>query len=83
MMLRQEGVQKPNPRKDILTALAELIEERRQEGYRPVLMMDANRDYAGPKGDKDLRDFIRRTGIVDHYKEKFPAPTRTFIRGSK
>ena len=83
MMLRQEGVQKPNPRKDILTALTKLIEEKRREGYRPVLMMDANGDYTGPNGDKDLQDFIRRTGLVDHYKDKFPAPTHNFIRGSK
>ena len=68
MMLRQEGVQKPNPRKDILTTLAKLIKEKRQEGYRPVSMMDANRDNTGPKGDKNLRAFIRRTGLVDHYK---------------
>ena len=67
MMLRQEGVQKPNPRKDILTTLAELTEEKRREGYRPVLMMDANGDYTGPKGDKHLQEFIRRTGLVDHY----------------
>ena len=83
MTLWQEGKAKPKRMKDILQELTILIQTKRQEGYRPVLMMDANGDYIWPKGDQDLRDFITNTGLVDHYKEKFLAPIRTFVRGSK
>ena len=55
MTLRNEGVHKPNPRKDVLDALKELIIIKRSEGYRPVLMMDANGDYTKSKGDQDLQ----------------------------
>lgn len=51
LTLRQEEKAKPNPRKDILQELTELIQTKRQEGYRPVLTMDANGDYTEPKGD--------------------------------
>ena len=83
MTLRQEDVKKPNPRKDLISALTELIETKRQEKYRPVIMMDANGDYTRPNGDKDLHDFIQRTDLVDHYKEKFLVHICTFIRESK
>ena len=65
--LRNEEIRKPNARKDILSALTDFIESKRQEGYRLVLMMDANGNYMRPKGDKDLREFIRSTSLVDHY----------------
>ena len=78
MTLRNEGVHKPSPRKEGLDALKELIETKRQEGYRPVLMMDANGDYTKPKRDQDLRDFILATGLVDHFKDKPPAPIRLY-----
>ena len=66
-----------------MTALTELTEEKRQKGYRPVLMIDANGDYTETNGEMDPRDLIRCTGLVDHYREKLSAPTHTFIRGSK
>ena len=46
-------------------------------------MMDANGDYTKPKSDQDIQDFILATGLVNHFKDKSPAPNRTFIRGSK
>ena len=66
MTVRQEGKTKPNTRKDILRELTELIQTKRQKGYRPVLMMDANGDYTGQKGDQDLRNCITNAGLVDH-----------------
>ena len=45
MTLRQEGKTKPNAMKDILQEPTDLIQKKRQEGYQPVLMMDANGDY--------------------------------------
>ena len=74
MTLHSEGVSKPNPRKGVLDALKELIETQRQEGYRSVLMMDANGDYTIPKGDQELQELIQDTGLADHFKDKFPAP---------
>ena len=79
----RKGVTKPNPRKDIPTELNELIIKKRLEGYRPVLMMDANGDYTRPKGDPDLLEFIQSAGLIEHYNEKSPTPISTFICGSK
>ena len=48
-------------------------------------MMNDDEDYTRPKEDPDLQEFIWRTRLVDHYKDKFSAPiyTYTFICGSK
>ena len=53
--LPEEGVLNPNPRRQFLQDLEELIEEKRKEGYRPLVMMDANGDYTlETGGDKGL-----------------------------
>ncbi len=41
-MLRSEGVERPNPRKQLLRDLLKLIQDKRREGFRPIVMMDTN-----------------------------------------
>ena len=80
----QQGVKKPNPRKQILTDLLELIRKKRLEGCRPVQMMDANKDdYCDKEPDHDFRKFVEDAHLVDHFHEKFPEPTWTYTRGKK
>ena len=82
--MREQGVQKPNPRKQILTDLLALIREKRLEGYKPILMMDANGDDNYEDDiDQDLKQFIEDAHLVDHFHEKFPEPSRTYTRGKK
>ena len=82
--MREAGIEKPNPRQQILTDMAELIAEKRLEGYRPIVMMDANRHYNHPtQGDKALKDFVTATGLSDPYHERFPEQNRTYMYGSK
>ena len=77
-------MKKPNPRKQILMDLLELIQAKRLEGYRPVLMMDANGDENYDKEmDHDLRKFIEDAHLVGHFHDKFPKPTRTYTKGKK
>ena len=43
-----------------------MIEKKREEGYRPVLMMDANGDYKDKNSDDTgLENFIQASGFVD------------------
>jgi len=82
--MREQGVQKPNPRKQILTDLLALIREKRLEGYKPILMMDANGDDNYEDDiDQDLKQFIEDAHLADHFHEKFPEPSRTYTRGKK
>ena len=84
--MREEGIASPNPRKQILADLLSLIDAKRLEGFRPILMMDANGDYTSVKAqdrDKDLESFIRDANLVDHFHEKFPDPTHSYVYGSK
>ena len=61
-----------------------MIQAKRLEGYRPVLMMDANGDENYDKEmDHDLRKFIEDAHLVDHFHEKFPELTRTYTKGKK
>ena len=74
----------PNPRRQFLRDLEELIEEKRKEGYRPLVMMDMNGDYILETGeDKGLREFVERTELVDVYRERFPGRISTYVNGTK
>ena len=82
--MREQGVKKPNPRKQILTDLLELIRAKRPKGYIPVLMMDANEeDNYDKEMDHDLRKFIEDAHLLDHFHGKFPEPTCAYTRGKK
>ena len=66
--MREQGVEKPNPRKQIRKDLLALIREKRLEGYRPILMMDTNGDdNCEEEIYHDLREFIEDAHLVDHF----------------
>ena len=82
--MQEQGVEKPNPRKQILKYILALIWEKRLEGYRPVLMINANGDDDyDEETDHDLRKFIEDAHLVDHFHGKIPEPTRTYTGGKK
>lgn len=82
--MRKAGIEKPNPRKQILKDILKLIQQKRAEGFRPIVMMDANGDYQHAKDpDKDLAQFIRDAGLADPYIERYPEQIRTYMYGLK
>ena len=58
----------PNPQRQILTDLTSLIQSHRLQGFRPVLMMDANGDHGL---DKDLQSFMVTTCFCDPFHDRF------------
>lgn len=83
-LMREAGITQPNPRKQILSDLSKLISTHRADGYRPILMMDANGDYLSPSSpDKDLQAFLLDTHLVDPFHTKFGVSPRTFAYGTK
>jgi hypothetical protein len=72
--LREAGVTDPNPHKQILTDLRMLIQEKREKGYQPILLIDTNGDYTLGK-DKGLESFIMDAGLSDPYHDRFPETT--------
>jgi hypothetical protein len=78
--MRNAGVANPNPRQQILKDLTTLITTKRNEGLRPILMMDANGDYLKGK-DKELADFIAANGLCDPFYEKFQISPSTYVHG--
>jgi hypothetical protein len=70
--LRAQGQRRPNPRQQILTDLENLILTKQQEGYRPILMMDANGGTQYPTApDIELHKFIGTTNLADMFYIKF------------
>ena len=83
-LLRMRGIVKPNLRQQILDDLLEDIEEKRRQGYRPIVMMDSNGDpYHPTKPDKQFLEFIENAQLVDTFREKYPQQIRTFLYGNK
>lgn len=80
--LQKAGVMHPNPRKQILDDMTTLITQKRAEGLRPILMMDANGDYRNGK-DTELRDFITTNNLCDPFYDKFKISPPTYVYGSK
>lgn len=80
--LQKAGIAHPNPRKQILDDMTSLITQKRAEGLRPILMMDANGDYRNGK-DTELRDFINLNNLCDPFYDKFEISPATFIYGTK
>ena len=82
--MRAEGQPDPNPRRQVLQDVMKLIQQKRGEGYRPIVMMDANGDYNNLRNpDRDLAAFVRDSHLVDHYHKKYPEQIRTYMYGSK
>ena len=83
-LMREAGVVSPNPRKRLLTDLTKLIDLHRKEGFRPLLMIDANGDYHAQKApDRDLEKFLRDTQLQDPFYDKFQSSPRTYVYGKK
>ena len=75
------GHSNPNPRRQILTDLLQLMRTYRAKGFRPILMMDANGDYRGD--DKHFASFLNDAGLDDPFFDKFQISPPTYIRGSR
>ena len=83
-MLREAGHARPNPCQQILTDIQALIDSKRKEGYRPILMLDANGDIHNPKKpDIGMQEFIQRTNLIDAYHQKFHDSPHTYMWGTK
>ncbi|KAL7517834.1 hypothetical protein ACHAWF_000158, partial [Thalassiosira exigua] len=65
-----EGDMALDPRTQILDDLRKLITEKRAEGLRPILMMDANDDWVRPEG-KSFAAFIEEMKLVDPLHKHF------------
>eukprot|EP00957_Ditylum_brightwellii_P015760 1187460-Ditylum_brightwellii.AAC.1 len=77
--LKKKGIQKPDPQKQFLTDLSNLLEEFQDKDNEIVLSLDANEDVidAGPS-----QKFIEDVDPVDAYKNLHPDshPT-TYLQG--
>ena len=82
--LRKLGVKEPDPRQRFLEDLSKLIEEKRAEGYRPIIAMDANEDWVNnshPEEKEKLQKFLERNQLIDPFYEKFKTSPRTYEHG--
>lgn len=76
-LMRADGHQKPNPRRQFFTDLKETIDQQRKHGFRPIVMLDANGDWR--EGDADFKDFLNNTNMVDVFHERFHTSPRTYL----
>jgi endonuclease/exonuclease/phosphatase family metal-dependent hydrolase len=82
--LRSAGIKNPVPRKQFFKDMLELIDKFRLEGFRPVLMMDANEDWVArshPREKDALMKFMRDAQLIDPFFEKFKVAPRTYVEG--
>jgi hypothetical protein len=82
MGLRKSGQAHPNPRRQILIDILRLIRTKREEGFRPILMMDANGDYNSGK-DPYFASFLLESGLSDPFYDKFGVSPPTYVRGTR
>ena len=82
--LRTTGIKNPVPRKQFFKDILSLIDSFRAEGFRPVLMMDANEDWVArshPREHDALLKFMRDAQLIDPFFEKFQYAPRTYVDG--
>jgi hypothetical protein len=78
--LREGGDTSPDPRKSILDAITELINEWSQIGYHPLVMIDANAELY----EKQMCEFITRHGLIDLVNDSNDGtPPSSYNRGSR
>ena len=83
-LMREAGLVAPDPRQQLLKDLSTLISSQRAEGFRPILMMDANGDYkAETNRDKPLENFLEDNNLGDPFYDKFRVNPLTFAYGSR
>ena len=82
--LRESGIKDPQPRFQIFKDLTSIIDEKREQGYRPIVMMDANEDWVAEshkqQGNK-LKRFMQQAQLADPFFLKFNKAPRTYVRG--
>ncbi|KAL3786173.1 hypothetical protein ACHAWO_013136 [Cyclotella atomus] len=72
--LRSMGLKDPDPRQQILSDLLDLIDEKRSQGYRPILMWDANEDWVKQSHKEQgnhLKRFMSQANLTDPFFNKF------------
>ena len=80
-MLFNAGHLRPNPRKQILTDLSEMIQKQHMDGGAVIVMMDANEDIAA-SNDGELESFVIHNQLVDVHKTiNATVPITTYSRG--
>ena len=83
-LMRAAGFVAPNPRQQVLKDISDLIESHRAEGYRPIVMMDANGDYNATTGrDSALQLFLHDNNLINPFYDKFQTSPRTYAYGSR
>ena len=73
----KDGKEAPDPRKQVMTDLTNLLNDKRDEGCEVILMADAN-ESSTSKGSK-WKAFLETNGLEDiheHILEKLPPTTR-------
>ena len=80
--LRKLGHTNPNPRRQILNDMTDLIRKHRNNGFRPIVLMDANGDYKSGRDDR-LASFIEEAGLCDPFYDKFQESPATYVYGTR
>jgi exonuclease III len=60
-----------DPRARLIADLKTLIIKERENGFCPILCMDANEDWSDPKTGKELKQFMLETSLVDPLYDRF------------
>ncbi|EED89738.1 predicted protein [Thalassiosira pseudonana CCMP1335] len=77
------GITRPNPRQQILDNLLHLITSKREQGFRPILLMDANEDWVtNSHGKNQLADFMAAANLQDAFYERHQQSPPTYTRGN-
>eukprot|EP01082_Thalassiosira_pseudonana_P012507 g11093.t1 g11093 contig5:73613-75625(-) len=77
------GITRPNPRQQILDDLLHLITSKREQGFRPILLMDANEDWVtNSHGKNQLADFMAAANLQDAFYERHQQSPPTYTRGN-
>ena len=82
----QSGDKSMDPRSRVLHDLRLLIDDKRSQGFRPIVMLDANDDWTHDKQGQQFRTFMTACNLTDPLHDKFQSSgitSSTYARGSR
>ena len=82
-MMIKDGDMSMDPQTRILTDVKALVTHKMTEGFRPIIMMDANDDWT-EKGSKTFQAFISDLHLIDPLHDKYGSQLQaTYSRGHR
>ena len=77
-LLRQKGIEKPDPQGQFITDMRKFVQDKLDDNYEVLLCLDANEEMITKKSK--IKEMTMKLGLYDIAKEKCDTPAHTYTR---